>query len=218
MSTEISTNATAAPLSTGGRHAEDARFRDERRSDRGHDSTRGVGDPAELVAGRGVSASSDEVRLHAAGRGAGERADALRRVAARVAVISADLVMQCTVASARCSRRLALNESIDLTTKQRIAAGDLEVIHDLIRDAIDDLDPLADLAGSLLCDDPDALRRLAEVRRRQERTGRQWCRPPETQETDATDSVGKEPRGPGMRQDKPPQAKAGKRARRGGTR
>ena len=133
-------------------------------------------------------------------------------------VLAGNLWLQSAAAASKCVRRLALNESIDLTTEQRIAAGDLEVIHDLIRDAIDNLEPLADLAGSLLCDDPDALRRLAEVRRRQERTGRQWCRPPETQETDATDSVGKEPRGPGMRQDKPPQAKAGKRARRGGTR
>lgn len=135
-----------------------------------------------------------------------------------MSAIAARLAVDASAASVWCEKRLPLNETIDLSVTQRIFSGDLEAIHDLIRESIDALEPLADLAGALLCDEPAALKRLSEVRRRQEQTGRQWCRPPENQETDATDRAGQEPRGPGSRQENPPQARAGKRAKKGGRR
>jgi hypothetical protein len=135
-----------------------------------------------------------------------------------VSAIAARLAVDASAASVWCEKRLPLNETIDLTVTQRIFSGDLEAIHDLIREAIEDLEQLAERAASLLCDDPAALKRLAEVRRRQEQTGRQWCRPPDNQETDATDRAGQEPRGPGSRQDNTPRARAGKRVRRRGGR
>jgi hypothetical protein len=135
-----------------------------------------------------------------------------------VSAIAARLAVDASAASVWCEKRLPLNETIDLTVTQRIFSGDLEAIHDLIREAIEDLEQLAERAASLLCDDPAALKRLAEVRRRQEQTGRQWCRPPDNQETDATDRAGQEPRGPGSRQDNTPRARAGKRAKKGSRR
>ena len=104
-----------------------------------------------------------------------------------------------------------MNETIELTVLERIFSGDLEAIHDLIREAIEDLEQLAERAASFLCDDPAALRRLAELRRRQQQTGRQ-SRRPIAQETGATDSAGTEPRGPGQEQERSRRATAGKAA------
>lgn len=114
-----------------------------------------------------------------------------------------------------CKHRLPLNESIDLSIDERIYAGDMEAIHDMAREAIADLEALADLAASLLCDEPETLKRLSEVRARQAATGRQWHR---IENTDAgsTDRAGKEPRWPGREQDYFLRARDGKQAKKRG--
>ena len=115
------------------------------------------------------------------------------------------------------SRRLPLNETIDLTIDERIAAGDLEVIHDMTREAISDLETLADRIAELLCGEPEALRRLSEVRLRQSRTGKAWhggaiTSAAKQQDAGVTDHAGTEPRGPRREQEPPRRAKAGKAA------
>jgi len=114
-----------------------------------------------------------------------------------------------------CKARMPLNESIDLSIDERILAGDLEVIHDFARQAIDELEQIADRAAALLCDEPEAMKRLAAVRLRQSRTGRQWHGPATSsvfdQETGAKDRAGQEVRGPDQRQESTPRATAGKR-------
>ena len=118
------------------------------------------------------------------------------------------------------SRRLPLNETIDLTIDERIAAGDLEVIHDMTREAISDLETLADRIADLLCAEPEALRRLSEVRLRQSRTGKAWhggaiTSAAKQQDASVTDHAGKEPSGAGHQQEQPRRAKAGKAGTRG---
>lgn len=121
-----------------------------------------------------------------------------------------------------CKRRMPLNESIDLSIDDRILAGDLEAIHDFAREAIADLERIADEAAALLCDEPDVVRRLAAVRLRQSATGRQWHGASISgafdQETGTTDRAGKEPRGPRRAEGKPRQAKVGKPANKRGKR
>ena len=73
-----------------------------------------------------------------------------------------------------CRRRLPLNDTIDMDIEQRLLAGDLEAIYDSTREAISDLETLADRIAELLCGEPEALRRLSEVRSRQNRTGKPW--------------------------------------------
>jgi hypothetical protein len=114
-----------------------------------------------------------------------------------------------------CKRRLPLNETIDLSIDQRIYAGDLEAIHDMTREAISDLETLADRIAGLLCDEPDALRRLSEVRLRQSRTGKNWHGGAiANKDASVTDRAGTEPRGPGHEQDRPRGARAGKAAQK----
>lgn len=109
------------------------------------------------------------------------------------------------------SRRLPLNETIDLNIDERIAVGDLEVIHDMTREAISDLETLADRIADLLCAEPEALRRLSEVRLRQCRTGKSWHGGAMTnKDAGVTDHAGKEPRGPRRQQEPTRRAKAGK--------
>jgi hypothetical protein len=115
------------------------------------------------------------------------------------------------------SRRLPLNETIDLTIDERIAAGDLEAMYDAAREAISDLETLADKIAELLCGEPEALRRLSEVRLRQNRTGKPWhggaiTAATSNQDAGVTDHAGTEPRGPRREQEPPRRAKAGKAA------
>lgn len=121
------------------------------------------------------------------------------------------MIVRSVAAAYVCKRRMPLNESIDLSIDERIDAGDLEAIHDFAREAITDLETIADRAAELLCDDPETLKRLSEVRARQAATGRQWHR---IENTDAgsTDLAGKEPRGPRRCQERTRQAKGGKPA------
>lgn len=209
-------HTAAAPLNAGGTHGfDEARTGREVRyvgGPNGADhSARGVRDPAQLVAGGGVPAAGPAVRPHPAGCGAGERAESLRRAAGDVGDVARQLIVRSASAAYFCTRRLPLNESIDLSIDERIYAGDLEAIHDMAREAIADLEALADLAASLLCDEPETLKRLSEVRARQAATGRQWHR---IENTDAgsTDRAGKEPRGPRRGQERTRQAKGGKPA------
>jgi hypothetical protein len=121
------------------------------------------------------------------------------------------LATHASTASCWCKERLPLNETIELSVVERIFSGDLDAIHDLIREAIDALEPLADLAGSLLCDEPEVLRRLSEVRLRQSRTGKSWHGGAITnKDASVTDHAGQEPRGPGRGQEQPSRARAGK--------
>ena len=115
------------------------------------------------------------------------------------------------------SRRLPLNETIDLSIDERIAAGDLEAIYDSTREAIADLETVSDRIADLLCGEPEALRRLSEVRMRQDRTGKPWhggaiTSAAKQQDAGVTDHVGTEPRGPRRDQERPRRAKAGKAA------
>ena len=161
------------------------------------------------------------MRLHPTGRGPGERADALRQAARDVGEIARLLIVRSAAASFVCKRRLPLNETIDLSIDDRITAGDLEVIHDMAREAIAGLEQIAERAASLLCDEPEALKRLAEVRRRQDQTGRQWHGAEVSgQITDAgtTDRAGTEPRGPRHGQERTRRAKGGKPATKRGRR
>ena len=121
------------------------------------------------------------------------------------------------------SRRLPLNETIDLSIDERIAAGDLEAIYDSTREAISDLETLADRIADLLCGEPEALRRLSEVRMRQDRTGKPWhggaiAQAAKQQDAGVTDHAGTEPRGPRRQQEPPRRAKAGKAAKKRGSR
>jgi hypothetical protein len=121
------------------------------------------------------------------------------------------------------SRRLPLNETIDLTIDERIAAGDLEAMYDAAREAISDLETLADKIAELLCGEPEALRRLSEVRARQDRTGKPWhggaiTSATNNQDAGVTDHAGTEPRGPRREQDRPRRAKAGKAEKKRGRR
>lgn len=116
-----------------------------------------------------------------------------------------------------CIRRLPLNETIDLDIDERLQLGDLEAVHDMAREAIADLETLADRVAGLLCDEPEALRRLAEVRVRQDRTGRPWYGEAISgsfKDAAATDRGGKEPRGAGHGQETPRRARAGKPAQK----
>ena len=116
-----------------------------------------------------------------------------------------------------CTRRMPLNETIDLEIDERLQLGDLEAVHDMTREAIADLETLADRVAGLLCDEPEALRRLAEVRVRQERTGRPWYGEAISgsfKDAAATDRGGKEPRGAGHGQEQPRRARAGKPAQK----
>ena len=118
-----------------------------------------------------------------------------------------------------CRRRLPLNDTIDMDIEQRLLAGDLEAIYDSTREAISDLETLADRIVELLCGEPEALRRLSEVRMRQNRTGKLWHGGAMTsaankQDAGVTDQPGTEPRGPRIEQERPRRAKAGKAAKK----
>ena len=118
-----------------------------------------------------------------------------------------------------CRRRLPLNDTIDMDIEQRLLAGDLEAIYDSTREAIADLETLADRIAELLCGEPEALRRLSEVRSRQNRTGKPWhggamTSAAKQQDAGVTDHAGKEPRGPRREQEPPRRAKAGKAAKK----
>jgi hypothetical protein len=116
-----------------------------------------------------------------------------------------------------CTRRLPLNETIDLDIDKRLQLGDLEAVHDMAREAISDLETLADRVAGLLCDEPDAMRRLAEVRIRQDRTGKSWYGEAISgsfKDAAATDRGGKEPRGAGHFQEQPRRARAGEPAKK----
>lgn len=131
------------------------------------------------------------------------------------------LLVQATQASFVCKRRLPLNESIDLSVDERIVAGDLEAIHDMARDAIAELETIADRAAGLLCDEPDALKRLAEVRRRRDDTGKAWhgqVVSGQLKDADSTDRAGTEPRGPRRGQERTRRATGGKPATKRGRR
>lgn len=133
------------------------------------------------------------------------------------------LIVRAVTTALAGNRRLPLNETIDLTIEQRIAAGDLEAIYDSTREAISDLESLADRIADLLCGEPEALRRLSEVRMRQDRTGKPWhggaiTSAAKQQDAGVTDHAGTEPRGPGRGQERPRRAKAGKAAKKRGSR
>lgn len=118
-----------------------------------------------------------------------------------------------------CRRRLPLNDTIDMDIEQRLLAGDLEAIYDSTREAIYDLETLADRIAELLCGEPEALRRLSEVRMRQNRTGKPWhggamTSAAKQQDAGVTDHAGTEPRGPRRQQERPRRAKAGKAAKK----
>ena len=118
-----------------------------------------------------------------------------------------------------CRRRLPLNDTIDMDIEQRLLAGDLEAIYDSTREAISDLETLADRIAELLCGEPEALRRLSEVRSRQNRTGKPWhggamTSAAKQQDAGVTDHAGTEPRGPRREQERPRRAKAGKAAKK----
>lgn len=118
-----------------------------------------------------------------------------------------------------CRRRLPLNDTIDMDIEQRLLAGDLEAIYDSTREAISDLETLADRIAELLCGEPEALRRLSEVRMRQNRTGKPWhggamTSAAKQQDAGVTDQPGMEPRGPRREQEPPRRAKAGKAAKK----
>jgi hypothetical protein len=118
-----------------------------------------------------------------------------------------------------CTRRLPLNETIDMDIEQRLMAGDLEVIYDSTREAIADLETIADRMADLLCGEPEALRRLSEVRMRQNRTGKPWHGGAITaalnnQDAGVKDHAGTEPRGPRRQQEPPRRAKAGRAAKK----
>ena len=129
------------------------------------------------------------------------------------------LIVRAVTTALAGSRRLPLNETIDLTIEQRIAAGDLEAIYDSTREAISELETLADRIADLLCGEPEALRRLSEVRSRQNRTGKPWhggamTSAAKQQDAGVTDQPGMEPRGPRREQERPRRAKAGKAAKK----
>ena len=118
-----------------------------------------------------------------------------------------------------CRRRRPLNDTIDMDIEQRLLAGDLEAIYDSTREAISDLETLADRIAELLCGEPEALRRLSEVRMRQNRTGKPWhggaiTAAAKHQDAGVTDHAGKESRGPRREQERPRRAKAGKAAKK----
>ena len=116
-----------------------------------------------------------------------------------------------------CTRRLPLNETIDLDIDTRLQMGDREAVHDMVVEAVAELGDLADRVAGLLCDEPDAMRRLAEVRIRQDRTGKSWYGEAISgsfKDAAATDRGGKEPRGAGHCQEKSRRAKAGEPAKK----
>lgn len=113
-----------------------------------------------------------------------------------------------------CHTLLPLDEADTLELDERIAAGDRSAVVDAIRDAAYELCEVAREMDSLLTDG-GVLLRLAEIRDRQTRTGRQWHGPEISgplKETEATDRDGKEPRGPRHRQDRARRARGGKPA------
>ena len=126
-------------------------------------------------------------------------------------------MVRAVAATFGCTRRLPLNETVDLDIEKRLRLGDLEAVHDMAREAISDLETLADRVAGLLCDEPDAMRLLAEVRCRQDRTGRPWYGQAISgsfMDAAATDRGGKEPRGAGHGQEQPRRARAGKPAQK----
>lgn len=133
-----------------------------------------------------------------------------------MSAIASRLAVNASAASVWCDNRLPLNETIELSVVERIFSRDLDAIHDLIREAIDALEPLADLAGSLLCDEPEVLKRLSEVRLRQCRTGKSWHGGAIKQDAGVKDHAGTELRGPRHQQEPPRRAKAGKAGTRRG--
>ena len=188
-----------------------------RRPDRANDSVARVRDPDELVAGGGVPASGDQVRLHPAGCGTGQRADAVRTAAGEIATVAQRLIVRAITATVACKRRMPLNETVDLDIDQRLHMGDLEAVHDMVVEAVAELGDLADRVAGLLCDEPDAMRRLAEVRIRQDRTGKSWYGEAISgsfKDAAATDRGGKEPRGAGRGQEQLRRARAGKPAQK----
>lgn len=190
----------------------------QRRPHRANDHTTGVGNPDELVRGRGISQASATLRLHAPGCGAAERTNSILAVAGEVQVVALQLFVWSVWASSVCHKRVPLNESIDLEIEDRIRLGDLEVIHDMVRESMARLEPLAEQAAALLCSEPETLARLAEMRIRQDRTGRQWHGADISgaiTEPVATDRGRKEPRGTRHGQDRPRRATVGKPDNRG---
>lgn len=191
------------------------------RPHRANDSAPRVCDTDELVAGRGAASASPAVRLHTTGRGAGERADAYRALATRMSVVAAECRCR-AFEGAGCDGRLAINDAEGMSIDARIAAGDRIAVVDAAVAAGTMLLDLAAEMSELLTDDREALIRLAEVRMRQDRTGRQWHGTSISgdfdQDTGTTDRAGKEPRGPRRAAGKPRQAKAGKPANRRGKR
>lgn len=187
----------------------------QRRPNRANDPVARVGHSDELVAGRGIPSAGDQVRLHAAGCGTGQRADLVRAAAGDIAEVANRLIVRAVTASFACKRRFPLNDTVDLDIDQRLRIGDLEAVHDMAVEAVADLGDLASRVAGLLCDEPEAMRRLAEVRIRQDRTGKSWYGEPVSgsfMDADATDRVGTEPSGAGRGQDRPRRATVGKPA------
>lgn len=206
--------AATTRTTKGGRDGQRGTLRVRDRSDRADDLASGVGDPHELVAGRGAEAARAALRLHAAGCGTRERADCFRRLADEIRLIAGRLERRAR-AGALCQRHLALNDADALSIDERIVAGDRSAVIDAgVEDATEILEVCHRMSEALT--DSDVLVRLAEVRTRQIRTGRQWHGEAVSglfaQETLATDRVGKEPRGPRRRQERTRQAKAGEPA------
>lgn len=115
-----------------------------------------------------------------------------------------------------CDGGLPIDQADAMTIDARIAAGDRIAVVDAAVEAGTALLDLAAEMSELLTDDRQVLVRLAEVRLRQERSGRQWhgtsISGAFSQETGPTDRAGKEPRGPRRSKDRSRGAKAGKPA------
>lgn len=194
---------TTATLNTrGGRHGSHGRAADRGRQRPRHAAKRVANRSGserhqdEVVASRGAEAACDSVRLHAAGRSPGERANAFRRLADEIRLIAGRLERRAR-AGADCVRHLPLNDADAMSIDERISAGDRAAVIDAgVEDANAILEVCHRMSETLT--DGDCLIRLAECRMRQARTGRQWrgmaVSGPFDQETAATDCGGKEPR------------------------
>jgi len=108
--------------------------------------------------------------------------------------------------SERCTRRLTVAESEDLTLAQRIDAGDREAIYDAIVEACEVLDALREQIGESLADNCDTLDRLAELQAAKRRFGSEVSALVRFEKKDArrTDPAGREPQRSGMTRKKTP--------------
>lgn len=95
------------------------------------------------------------------------------------------------------SRRIPLNDVIDLTIDERIEAGDAEALFDAVSEARDQLGQLQEQVADTLHTDYQTMLRISDVRRRQQATGRQWRGATWNQETGVTDHAGTEAGGAG---------------------